>query len=254
MRILFVVTANTIREALRKKFLFGLLTACFLILCLSLLFAQLSLDDKGRLTTDFGLAVVHILLVILSVFFGAGFIREDLERKILGMILTRPVPPSVFFLGRYLGLSFLLFFTLTALSFLLISFFLFLNIPIQLILLYALLGFFFESLLLLAFVLFFSSYASSFLVLFYCFSVFFIGHFVDSFLYFLDKAPPLLSLILSPVTRFIPNLEKVNWKSFVVYQDSIDFSHFAFSSLYIFLWIGLILSVSLFIMEKRDYD
>ena len=108
MRVLFVVVANTIREGLRKKFLTGLLATCFLVLCLSLLFAQLSLDDKGRLTVDFGLAAIQLLLVALSVFFGAGFIGGDLDKKILWTILTRPVRPAVFFFGRYLGLSFLL--------------------------------------------------------------------------------------------------------------------------------------------------
>ena len=253
MRVLFVIINNTIREGLRKKFLAGLLVTCFLVLCLSLLFAQISLDDKGRLTIDFGLAAVQLLLVALSVFFGTGVIRGDLDKKILWAILTRPVHPSTFFFGRYLGLSFLLFLGLAALSLLLLVFFVFLKIPIQLVLVYTLMGFLFESLLLLAFVLFFSSYASSFLVLFYCLSVFIIGHFLESLFYFIDKTPSTLSFILSQITRFLPNLEKINWKSAVVYQDQIHFLEFAMASLYIFLWIGFILSLSLWLMEKREY-
>ena len=252
MRTLFVVFTNTIREGLRKHFLVGLLSTCFLVLCLSLLFAQLSLDDKGRLTIDFGLASIQLLLSALAVFFGAGFIGGDLDKK-LWMILVRPIHPSIFFLGRYLGLSFLLFVGSVVLSCLLILFFIFLKIPIQLILFYTLLGFLFESLLLLAFVLFFSSYVSSFLVLFYCFSIFLVGHFLESLFYFVEKTSGLVNVILLQIMRFFPNLEKVNWKSAVVYQDKIAFSEFVFSSLYIFLWIGLILSLSLLIMEKREY-
>ena len=253
MRVLFVAAGNTIREGLRKKFLVGLLATCFLILCLSLLFAQLSLDDKGRLTVDFGLSAIQLLLVALSVFFGSGFIAADLEKKALWMILIRPIRPSIFFLGRYLGLSFLLVLALFVLSSLLVLFFLFLKIPVQLVLFYALLGFLFESLLLLAFVLFFSSHVNSFLVLFYCLSVFIIGHFLDSLFYFLEKAPSALFFILFQMVRFLPNLEKVNWKSAVVYQDKMAFLDFASSGLYMFLWIGFVLSLSLLIMEKREY-
>ena len=252
MRVLFIVILNTIQASLRKKFLAGLLLTGFIVLCLSLVFAQLSLDDKGRLTVDFGLAAVQLLLAGLAVFFGSGFISADLDKK-LWMILTRPVRPSVFFLGRYLGLSVLLLGGLMALSCLLVLFFLFLNIPIQLILLYALLGFLFESLLLLAFVLFFSSYASPFLVLFYSCSVFIIGHFLESLLYFIEKAEGPWQFILSQALRFAPNLEKINWKAEVVYQDHIAFLALAQSLLYISLWIGLILSLSLLIMEKREY-
>lgn len=253
MRVLFVVVANTIREGLRKRFLIGLLSTCLLILCLSLLFSQLSLDDKGRLTVDFGLAAIQLLLVALSVFFGAGFIANDLDKKILWAILTRPVYPSVFFFGRYLGLSLLLCLGLMALSSLLIVFFVFLKIPIQLVLFYSLLGFLFESLLLLAFVLLFSSYANSFLVLFYCLSVFIVSHFLDSLLYFIDKIEGIFGSVLFQALRLLPNLERVNWKSAVVYQDKIPFTEFAFSSLYIVCWIGFILSLALLIMETREY-
>ena len=253
MRVLVVVVANTIREGLRKNFLTGLLITCFLVLCLSLLFAQLSLDDKGRLTIDFGLAAIQLLLVALSVFFGASFIGGDLDKKILWTILTRPVRPAVFFFGRYLGLSVLLFLGSMILSCLLILFFLFLKIPVQLVLLYAFFGFFLESLLLLAFVLFFSSSFNSFLVLFYCFSLFIICHFLESLFYFIDRTSSTLNFILFQMLRLLPNLEKVNWKSAVVYQDQIAFSEFAYSSLYIVCWIGLLLSLSLLIMEKREY-
>lgn len=252
MRILFIITAQTLREGLRKRFLAGLWLACFLILCSSLIFAQISLDDRGRLTVDFGLSGAQILLAALAVFFGSGFIAADLDKK-LWMILTRPVRPSALFLGRYLGLSALLFLGWLALSSLLILFFFFLKIPIQPALFFALFGFFLESLLLLAFVFLFSSYVSSFLVLFYSLSVFVIGHFLESLFYFAEKAPPGLKIALTQAFRFLPNLEKVNWKSAVVYQDQIPFSELAFSSLYIFLWIGLALSLALLLMERREY-
>lgn len=252
MRVLFIVFKNTLREAVRKNFFIGLLPACFLILCLSLLFAQLSLDDEGRLTVDFGLASVQLLLTGLAVFFGAGFIGGDLDKK-LWMILVHPVRPSVFFLGRYLGLSALLFLALMALSLLLALFFMVLKIPVQMVLFYALLGFFLESLLLLAFVFFFSSYVNSFLVLFYCISVFIIGHFLDSLFYFIEKSTGILNIVLSQITRLFPNLEAVNWKSAVLYQDSISLMEFTSSAFYIFLWTGFILSLALLIMEKREY-
>lgn len=253
MRVLFVVFFNTIKQAFRRKFLAGLLMACFVILLLSLVFAQLSLDDKGRLTVDFGLAGVQILLSVLAVFFGSSFISADLDKKILWTILTKPVRPSTFFFGRYLALAGLLFLAGIALSVILISFFLFLKIPVQLILFYALLGFLLESLLLLAFVMLFSSIVNSFLVLFYCLSIFIIGHFLESLFYFIDEASNLLQTIFYQLLHLLPNLERVNWKSEVVYQDSLKFLEFASSAGYMFLWIVFVLSLALIIMEKRDF-
>ena len=253
MRVLLVVFLHTFREALRKKFLIGLLAACFLTLCVSLLFSQLSLDDKGRLTVDFGLAAIQLLMLALSVFFSSGLLSNDLNNKVLWTILTGPVRPSLFFLGRYLGLSLFLFLALTAFSLLLVIFFFSLDIPVQLVLFYSLFGLLFESFLLLAFVFFFSSFVNAFLVLFYSVSIFIIGHFLDSLFYFLEKTEGGMSFLFAQAIRFLPNLERLNWKSAVVYQDQVAFSEFALSSLYIFLWIGFILSLTLLLMEKKEY-
>ena len=252
MKAVFIVAKDTVRRGRRQKFLAGVCALCFAILCLSLAFAQLSLDDKGRLTTDFGLSAIELLLSALAVFFSTGFIAGDLDKKIY-MLLTRPMRPATLFAGRCLGLAVLFFIALSALSLFLLVFFVFLKIPIQWVLFYALMGFFWESLLLSAFVLLFSSYSRPFMVLFYCCAIFIIGHFTESLFYFVDKSSGLARLVLTQFVRLIPNLEKINWKSAVVYRDSIAFGEFAFSSLYIFLWIGLILSGALLIMEKREY-
>ena len=253
MRLLSVIILNTIKQAFRKKFLAGLLVACFIILLLSLAFAQLSLDDKGRLTINFGLAAVQILLMALSVFFGSSFISEDLDKKILWTILTKPVRPAIFFLGRYLALAILLCLACLVLSALLMLFFLFLKIPIQLILLYAFLGLLLESLLLLAFVILFSSTVNSFLVVLYCISIFIIGHFLDTLFYFIEQAGALWNVIFYQLLHLLPNLERVNWKSEVVYQDSLSLLNFLTSAGYMFCWISFVLSLALLIMEKREF-
>ena len=253
MRVLKIIFFYSLHQAFRKRFLAGLLLACFLTLCLSLALANLSLDDKGRITVDFGLASIQLLLSALAVFFGSHFISLDLEKKILWMILTKPVHPAIFFLARYLALAVLLATAVLTLSALLILFFLFLKVPIQLILFYTLFGFFMESLLLLAFVFLFSSFVSSYLVLFYCLSVFIIGHFVDTLAFFITKEPNLSDSFFLFIIRFFPNLEAVNWKSHVVYQSSLDFTSFAYSSSYMFVWTGFILSLSLALMQKREF-
>ena len=253
MRKLKIIFFYSLKQAFRKKFLAGLLLAGFVVLTLSLALGNLSLDDKGRLTVDFGLASIQLLLMALALFFGSSFISQDLEKKILWMILSKPVRPALFFLARYLALAILLLTATLALSALLITFFWFLNIPIQTILFYSLLGFFMESLFLLACVFFFSAFVSSYLVLFYGLSVFIIGHFLDTILFFVQKeAHPLDSLFL-PLIRFLPNLESVNWKSQVVYQSSIELSQFIYSMTYLGVWTAFILTIGLALMEKREF-
>lgn len=253
MRQILIISLHSLRESFRKKFFYIMIICCCVVLCLSLLFSQLSLDDRGRLTIDFGLASIQILMLCFSVIFGSSILAKDLDQKRLWMILTRAIRPSVFFFGRYIGLASLITVLFIILSILLIGFFYVLNLPIQLVLFQALFGFLLESLLLLSFVFFFSSFAQMSLISFYCFSLFIIGHFLDSLFYFIKESQNFWQFILFSIFKLIPNLELINWKSQVVYQQAITFSEFFTSILYILIWIGLILSLSLFFMEKREY-
>ena len=253
MRLFFLIITTSLTQAFRRKFLAGLIMACLLVLLLTLALSQMSLDDKGRITDNLDLASLQLLLLSLSVFFGSYFISTDLDQKKIWMILAKPVRPSLFFLARYVSLLFLLFLTTFLLSLLLLVFFLFLQIPVEIILFYALFGLFLESALILSFVVFFSSFVNSYLVVFYCLSFFIISHFLDSVLYFVEQSSGWLNFILVKGVEFVPNLSAVNWKSEVINQDTLLFSDFFSSCLYLFLWSGFVLSVGLIGMEKREF-
>ena len=250
MHPLFVVAFNTFKEGLRQKFLLSLCVVCFFILCIGLLLGHLSLDERLRLIINFGLSALQISLLILAVFLGNYFISGDLEKKTLLTVLARPIRPTVFFLGRYLGLSFILFVSLVLLSSMLVLFFIYSQISFHITLVPVLLGLYLESLLLLAFVLFFASFSNSFLVLVYSFSVFIIGHFVDSLNYFVEDGK---AGVLSKVFFLLPNLERVNWKIAVVYGDALSLKEVFMSSFYILCWISFILSLACLFFERKDF-
>ncbi|MGI9548441.1 MAG: hypothetical protein ACR2M7_00455 [Bdellovibrionales bacterium] len=246
---LYIIARNTFKESLRKKILLSLGVSCFFILSISLLLGHLSLDERVRLMMNFGLAAVQISLVILSVFLGTSIISGDLEKKTLLIVLTRPLRPSLYFLGRYLGVSLILLMSLVVLALLLTLFLVYLQAPLSIPIIPVFFGMYLESLFLLAFVVFFASYSNSFLVLIYSFSLFIVGHFVDSLKYLLGEGDSLLSKIL----YCIPNLERVNWKSIVVYGDTLPLRDFFSSSIYIWCWIVLMLSLAFVHLEKRDF-
>jgi len=249
MSTLLLIAVNTFREGLRKRALLSVVVACFFILCFSLFLGQLSLDETARLMINFGLAALQISLLCLAIFLGNYFISGDLEKQTLLTVLARPLRPFLFFLGRYVGLSLILFVSLVLLSVLLNLFFMYLELPIAFSFIAALWGLYLESLLILAFVLFFSSYSNSFLVLVYSVSMFFVGHFIDSLKYFIEQKNPMAGKI----TYLFPNLERINWKSSVVYGDVIPITEVLLSSLYIGCWIGFILSLGFLFLEKKDF-
>ena len=247
----FIVLLNTLKQGLRRRFIFIIALLSVFVLFLSLALGELSLGENLRLTVNFGLASVEISLALMSVLFGAVFISGDLERKTLLTLLIRPISPGVFFFSRWLGLSLLIFLALLVLSLILAGFFIYQGLALEWNFIQTLLGFYFQSLLLLAFVLLFSSYSSSFFVLFYSLSLFVIGHGTDAINYLFRKEAGFISSFLP---LLIPDLNRVNWKSAVIYGDKISFQEFFFSSVYIFSWLGFVLFLALYFFEKREYS
>lgn len=250
-RVFLIIAFNTFKRGLKKPLILTLCLLCISIIFLSLALGQLSLNEAERLTVNFGLAALQIFFVIMSILFGVTFISKDLEKTILLTVFTRPISPWGFFLSRYLGLALLMLFILFSLALVLIGAFIYQGISLEWNFFQALFGFYFESLLLLGFVLFFSSYTGSFFVLFYSFSLFIIGHSLDSISYLFQKTESFVFFILP---LLIPDLNRVNWKSAVVYGDAISFKEFALSSSYIFCWLGVTLALSLYLFEKREYS
>ena len=253
MSRVWIVALNSFQEGVRKKFFLALGGFCLLILCFGLLLGRLSLDETERLTADFGLAGAQVSLAVMAALLGSHLISGDLERKILLTVLARPIRPAAFFLGRWLGGALLLLVSLAVMAALFAALFLFLKSALNASMAAAFAGFFLESLLLLAFALFFASYSSSLLVLPATFSVFFISHFLGSISYFLKEGGGAAAHLMAGALRGLPDLERVNWKPEAVYGEPIPLGEFASSCLYILLWIAFILSLSLLIMERRDY-
>ena len=154
-RCVFIIMLMTLKQGLRRRFVLSLSLLSVFVMFFSLALGQLSLGEASRLTVNFGLASVQISLAIISILFGAIFISGDLEKKTLLTTLVRPITPGLFFFSRWLGLALLVFLTLCVLSFILSGFFLYKGFALEWNFIQALLGFYFESLLLLGFVMFF---------------------------------------------------------------------------------------------------
>ena len=96
---------NTFREAMRNKLLHTiLLFACVLILS-AWAVGQLSLHQEARVARDLGLAGISFFGVMLSIVGGVNLVYQEIERKTVYALLSKPVRRWQFIAGKYLGLA-----------------------------------------------------------------------------------------------------------------------------------------------------
>ncbi len=112
----------TFSDLIRDRVLYNILFVSIALFLIALLTAQLSVLSRDRIVIDFGLAGQVLSLSFVALFYGSNLIRKEMERRTLGIALSRPCSRFEFLLGKYLGLVALiaLDWLLLTLSFLLI--------------------------------------------------------------------------------------------------------------------------------------
>lgn len=104
MRELAILAANSWREQTRGKFFSVTLVFGALMLYMSTLLGMLAADQELRVLLDFGLSFIDVLGAVAVSYAAATGLLREMETKTLYLILSRPVPKSVYLAGRYLGL------------------------------------------------------------------------------------------------------------------------------------------------------
>lgn len=101
---IWAIAVNTFREAVRDKILYSLLFFALIMIGGSVLIADLTIGEYGKIIRDVGLAAISIFGLLIAVFVGIGLIYKEIEGKTIYTIASKPVPRWQFLVGKYLGL------------------------------------------------------------------------------------------------------------------------------------------------------
>ncbi len=248
------IAANTFRETIRNKILYAILAFALLVIGLSYFLADLSVGELTRIIADVGLACIHIFGVIMAVFIGITLVSNEVDRKTVYLILSRPVPRWEFIVGKMLGLCGTL-----AMTTLVMAGTLFLvhagygGIP-EVGIFVASAGIYLELVLLTCLASLFSTVTTPVLSAIFTLSVFLIGHLSHDLIYFGSRAGSQAVRSLSQVLYYLlPNLELFNWKNEVVYGGARSFFLLAGATGYLFLYGGAVILLACLLFSRKDF-
>lgn len=104
MRTILTIALNTHREALRSKVLYGCLAVAFVMLGISSTFSSVTVGDELRLISDFGLALNSLVAVGFLVISGSRLLAQELQKRTIFNLLSRPISRTEFVVGKFFGL------------------------------------------------------------------------------------------------------------------------------------------------------
>jgi len=166
---LIAIALATFREAVRNKVLYSILFFAVALIVLALALGSASLNQDALVIKSIGLFAIHFFSDMIALFIGVTMVYQELERKTIYNVLSKPIARPAYFLGKYAGMAFTLLVQLTLMGAVLSVVLATRGEALTTTLYAALLLAWVESLVVLGFALFFASfstpYVSGFLAL-----------------------------------------------------------------------------------------
>jgi ABC-type transport system involved in multi-copper enzyme maturation permease subunit len=251
---IFAIAANTFRETIRNKILYTILAFALLVIVLSRFLADLSVGELTRIIVDVGLACIHLFGLLIAVFIGITLISNEVERKTVYLILSRPVPRWEFLLGKAVGLGATLALVTFVMSLTLFLVHLGYEGTPAIGIFIASAGIYMELVLLVCLASLFSSFTTPTLSAIFTLSMFLIGHVSKDLMVFGGRSSSRAVRLASDVLFYLlPNLENFNWKNEVVYGGVRSFSILLLPAGYMLSYCAAILVLACLIFSRKDF-
>ena len=253
MRAILSVAATTFRESIRNRTVLGILVLALGFIVSALLLAELSLDQRVRVITDWGLFCVSIFGVILAILIGVSLVQKEVRRKTLYVILTRPIHRWQYVIGKYLGLALTLLVEVGTMSLALVLLLWISGTPPTLLLIKALLVILAEILVVAALAVFFASFASPYLSGVFTLGLFVVGRSLETLGTLADKVEvAVVHGLLKGLFFVLPAFADFNLSNRVVHDIPIGMNEVGWLWLYGVGYLGVLLFFSAWIFSRRD--
>ena len=255
-RRILSIAANTFRETIRNKILYAILAFALFVIGMTFFLADLSVGDFTRIIVDVGLAAIHVFGVIMAVFLGITLVSNEVDRKTIYLILSKPVRRFEFILGKTLGLNFTL--ALTTLAMAMLLFLLHLAYRhggrAEPGIFVASAGICMELVLLTCLATLFSTFTTPVLSAIFTLSLFLVGH-VTNYLYVLGEQSQVPAVQWGSKALFylLPNLENFNWKNEVVYGGAGSLAVPGLAAGYLALYGAGVIVLACLLFSRKDF-
>lgn len=246
------IAANTFRESVRERVIFGVTAASALAMLSSWFLVRLAQTE--RVAVDFGLFVITLNGAALAIVTGAGLLARETERRRVYALLSKPVPRSSVVIGKLLGAFGVSAAATVFLSLLLFGFVYALGGGLRPGIFLSALFTGMELLVLSAMAVFFASFTTSILSTLYSFMFFAICHMIEDIKAFWSAGSEAGRLLAKAVYFLLPNMENFNIKQEVVHNLPVSGLVTAGAAGYALLYVCALAAAAAWIFTRRDFD
>jgi ABC-type transport system involved in multi-copper enzyme maturation permease subunit len=255
MRNVFAIALNTAREAVRNRILYSILFFAVLLVAISAVFGAASIGDQTKYMKDFSLMSVSLFGVIIAIVLGVNLLHQELGRKTIFNILSKPVARWQFMVGKFFGLLATLSLIVALMSGAVVTCFVLLTGRLDWGLVVASFAALLEIMVVIAVALFFSSLVvTPALAGMFTAATFVAGRSVSYLLYFLkDDQPPAMQAVAQALYWVLPRLDRFSVADRIVYGIVPDPGYLATLAAYALAYTAILLLLSIGLFSRREF-
>ena len=251
-QLLSIVKLN-FKDAIHDRASYTILISGLSMLFISIVFGKMAVGGGQRIIQNMGFWVFGLWGVFSVMYYGTKNLKNDIERKTIYLILSRPVSRPVYIIGLFLSTVTILFFLFLIFSALWICILTLWNIPFSSFHFIAL-GFIFgEWVLLASLSLFFITFTYPFTHNFFIFCIYLMGHLSQNLLRYAELTDiQWLKPVFNLLYFILPNLEALNFRTNALYGEPPEQKVLWFACLVLACWVSAgVLSANILFLNKK---
>lgn len=252
LSIWVAIARVTFSEITRDRILYNILLAAAFVFGVGYLASRLTYGHPERIILDFGLSAVNVSCTAIAILTGSSMLGREFERRTYFLALSRPISGLQFVIGKFFGLSAVLFVNWLLLS---VSYLLILSLVSTGLAegvrslgetgFMALFLLFWQSLVVAGLSLALSTFSTTSLAAVMSFGLYLIGNNISELRAFVDKVGTANDLNwLRVAIAVLPNFEYFNIGAKVTYQLPVPADLVASHVLYGSVLVGICLLLS----------
>lgn len=255
MKNILTIAKFTFIEVYRSKIMLGIVFLALGMLIMTMVASAFAYGAPDKVALDFAIGMMSVANLLIAIFLGVTLVSKEIESRTLYMVLSRPITRFAFLLGKIFGLSTVLIintFFLTTIG--LISF-RYLGGTGEGLLFWVAFFSLIEAVIVMLFGVMFSLISNPSLASIFTILVLVSGHTITSTLTnFFAKTSNVTMTVLKYSLFFIPDLERINLKDFLIYKQQIANSYIYSNVVYVFMYIAVLMIVISMIFSRKNLD
>lgn len=255
MKKTLIVSKYTFVEVYRSKVMLSIIFIAIGLVSISYVASEFAYGAPSKVALDFGFGLTSISNLVMAIFIGSTLLSKEIENRTLYMILSRPISRTSFMLGKVIGLSSVLVVNTVLLSLVSVGIYHYLGGQLSSLMFWAAWFSFIEAFIVMLFSILFSLMTSNALAIIYTITIWIVGHSLGATSKILfAKTNVFFSYALKIISAVIPDLEKINLKDLLIYEQSLPLSYAIRAQAYASIYIIALLLIISFLFKNKNLD